>query len=298
MDKIYIKIIVIALAALQAMFLFSCGGGEGEEKTTTLPPITTVGVPEDEDITTLALKADGFTVNVYETYSEIVAYEGEATELVIPDAFLGKTVKLICEYAFFSNQKLTKVTLPSDLIKIDNSAFEACSSLNEVVAGDKLEIIDSSAFKDSALAKINLPSTVCTIERYAFYRTKLTSFSVPKSVSVIGKYAFYGCTELKDVTFCPRLQALNEYAFHECTALEEIVITDGITKIGDYCFRDCTALKKIFIPKNTDIGENVFLGCKELTIYSPKGSKAISTAKKWYYNYEICPSAEKMTEGN
>lgn len=294
--RIFIKILsLILISALILAFAVGCKN-EREDEGEELPPVTTVGIPENEEVTS-TLKSGGFTVNVYSTYSEIVTYEGEATDITVPDAFMGIPVKVIGAYAFYKNEKTEKVTLPSGLIVIGESAFQECSALNEVITGEHLEKIEQNAFRDSALEKIDLPDTVVTIERYSFYGTNLTSFTVPAGVSNIGKYALSGCERLEAVTLCKRLTRISEYVFYNCVSLKEIVITDNVEYIGDYAFRGCTSLEKIFIPKNTSLGENVLLGCPSVTIFSPKGSKAEATAKKNGYKHKNCSSAKEMTEG-
>lgn len=284
------------MSAIVLSLASGCENGGKAEEGSELPPVSTVGIPEDEKVTS-TLKSDGFTVNVYSTYAEIVTYEGEGSYITVPEAFMGIPVKVIGAYAFYENEKIEKVTLPSGLILIGESAFQECSALKEVVVGECLEKIAQNAFRDSALEIIDLPDTVVTIERYSFYRTDLTSFTVPSGVSNLGKYAFSGCQKLGSVTLCQRLSRISEYAFHNCVSLKEIVITDNVEHIGDYCFRGCTSLEKIFIPKNTSLGENVFLSCAELTIFSPKGSKSEAAAEKNGYKHENCPSAKEMTEG-
>ena len=276
-------------------FAVSCKNGKAE-KGEELPPVTTVGIPEGETVTS-TLKSGSFTVNVYSTYAEIVTYEGESSDITVPDAFMGIPVKVIGAYAFYKNEKVQKVTLPNGLIVIGESSFQECSALKEVITGNQLEKIEQNAFRDSALEKIDLPDTVVTIERYSFYNTKLISITVPFGVSNIGKYAFSGCEELKTVTLCKRLTRISEYVFYNCVSLKEVVITDKVEYIGDYAFRGCTSLERIFIPQSTSLGENVFLGCPSVTIFSPKGSKVQAVAKKNGYNYKDCPSAKEMTEG-
>lgn len=294
--RIFIKILsLILISALILAFAVGCKN-EREDEGEELPPVTTVGIPENEEVTS-TLKSGGFTVNVYSTYAEIVTYEGEDSDIAVPDAFMGIPVKMIGAYAFYQNEKIEKITMPSGLIVIGESAFQECSTLKEVIIGNHLERIEQNAFRDSALEKIDLPDTVVTIERYSFYNTKLISFSVPAGVSSIGKYAFSGCERLEAVTLCRRLTRISEYVFYNCASLKEIVITDNVEYIGDYAFRCCTSLERIFVPKNTSLGENVFLSCPSVTIFSPKGSKAQAAAEKSGHKYKNCPSAEEMIEG-
>ncbi len=285
------KIISILIALIFVIGLFSCANKE--EKPDELPPVTTVGLPQGEKLST-SYESDGFAVSIYETYSEITAYNGKDAVVTVPDAFMGLSVKSIGEYAFFENETLTKITLPDSLIVIGKSAFQDCSSLTEVVLGSNLEHISQAAFRDSALEKINLPDSVAEIERYAFYRTQLTEIKLPSSLSSVQKYVFYGCERLSKVEFCPRIERIAEYAFSACTSLTEMIIPDRTEIISDYAFSECTSLEKIFVPKNTGFGENPFHASNEVTIYAPSKSKAQELAKKHGYSFEACASANKM----
>jgi hypothetical protein len=285
------KIITLFLALTLALGLISCN--EPEKKQEELPPVVTVGLPENEKLTT-SYEADGFVVNLYESYSEIAEYRGKETVVTVPDAFMGLSVKSIYEYAFFGNEAITKVTLPDSVIVIGKSAFQDCTALTEVVLGNGLEVISQAAFRDSALEKINLPDSVAEMGRYAFYRTRIAEIKLPSSLSTVPKYAFYGCERLTKIEFCPRVEWISEYAFSSCTALTSVVITDRVELISDYAFSECKALAKIFIPKKTALGENPFHNSDKLTIYSPSGSKAESNAKKYGYSFKECASMSKM----
>lgn len=285
------KIISILIALVFVLGLISCT--KTDKKPGTLPPVTTVGLPQGEELST-SYESEGFAVSIYETYSEITAYKGEDTEIAVPDAFMGIPVKSIAEYAFFGNATITKITLPDSLLVIGKSAFQDCTALTEVVLGSNLEHISQAAFRDSALERINLPDTVAEIDRYAFYRTRITEIKLPSSLSSVQKYVFYGCERLSKVDFCPRIERIAEYAFSACSSLSEVVIPDRTEIISDYAFSECTSLTKIFVPKKTGFGDNPFHASNEVTIYSPSKSKAQELAKKYGYSYEACASANKM----
>ncbi len=285
------KIISILLSTIFILALVSCA--KPDEGNQSLPPVSTVGLPKNEDVT-VNYETDGFVVNVYQTYSEIVQYKGTSTEVTVPDAFMGIPVKSIAEYAFFGNETLTKITLPDSVIVIGKSAFQDCVKLTDALLGSKVELISQGAFRDSALERINLPDTVAEIERYAFYRTSLTEIKLPSSLSSIPKYAFYGCDKLTKIEFGVRVQKLGEYAFSACSSLKTVIIPDRIDMINDYCFSECPSLEKIFIPKNTSLGDNPFHGCEKLTVYSPSGSKAKTAAGKYGYSFSECASADQV----
>ncbi len=285
------KIISIILSLICALGLISCA--PESEKPDELPPVTTVGLPEKEELTA-NYESDGFVVNIYESYSEIAEYKGKESVVTVPDAFMGLSVKSVSEYAFFGNETLTKITLPDSLLVIGKSAFQDCVALTEVILGNSLELISQAAFRDSALEKINLPDSVSEIERYAFYRTRLTEIKLPANLSSVAKYAFYGCERLTKIEFCPRIERIGEYAFSACTSLTSVVITDRTEMISDYAFSGCASLEKIFVPKKTAFGENPFHGCEKLTVYSPSKSKSEEIAKKYGYSFKECASANKM----
>lgn len=291
------KILIVLMIISSLGMLFSCASEEKDPVITTLPPIDTTEIPDEDVVSTL--ETELFGVNIYESYSEIAVYYGkDETEVVIPDSFLGVPVKKISEAAFYGHEKIEKVTLPSSLIEIDRFAFEECTALKEIVANEGLEIIDQAAFRNSSLEKINIPSTLIIIGKQAFYKTKITSLVIPDGVSSIPSFAFYGCTALNTVVFGKRVNQIDESAFYNCSSITEIVIPETISRLGDYSFRGCTSLKKVFVPKATFLGENTFYGCNELTLYVPKKARCISAAKTYGYNYVICASAEEMIGGN
>lgn len=279
------------------VFTFAACGGEGDEAVTTLPPVTTVGIPEEK--VTQSIDTGAFTVNIYESYAEIVEYIGkDQSEVTVPESVLGFPVKTLGEYSFYGNEEVTKVILPASLVMIDRFAFEECKVLKEVVAQEGLEVIAQAAFRSSTLEVFDLPSTVVTIGKNAFYRTTLTSVVIPDGVSLISSYAFYGCESLTDVTFGKRVSVIDEKAFHNCKSLKLTALPEQVTRIGDYAFMNCTSITSIFIPKTTLLGENSFYGCPDVVINTPKGAKCIAAAKTYGYEYVICATAEEMNGGN
>ncbi len=287
------KVFALFIAAILALLALCSCGTDGRKNEETLPPVITQGLDEKEDFVS-SIESDGFTVIVYETYSEVALYDGEALDLIIPDAFMGIPVKKIGERAFYGNEKLLSVKLPEKLIKIDASAFEACTNLKTVTFGNQLEVIGASAFKDTAVSEALLPETLVTLGRYSFYRTEISSVTVPDGVENIGKYAFYGCKNLESVTLSKRTESVSEYAFGDCVSLRKIVIPESATVVGDYCFKNCTSLEKIYIPKKASVGENAFLQCGKVTIYTPKDSYAAKWAEKYGFDYKTVSSADKM----
>jgi hypothetical protein len=86
------------------------------------------------------------------------------------------------------------VTIPADVTRIGESAFENCYALTGVTLPEKLTAISTSTFKGcSSLTEITIPSSVTSIGSTAFaYCAALVKVTVPASVSTIGSNVFLG----------------------------------------------------------------------------------------------------------
>lgn len=128
----------------------------------------------------------------------LVGYNGEATKLVIPGTYSGKTVVVAFKNAYTN---VTEVTVLDGAILADG-AFKGWTSLNKVVLPDSVTEIPAYAFSGcTALVEIELPAT-CT---------------------VIKSYAFSGCTNLNIVTVNGTLTKVGQFAFKDCDALYRVV---------------------------------------------------------------------------
>lgn len=66
-------------------------------------------------------------------YIEIVSYEGDDIEIIIPDMIENLPVEKIQKKAFLSKKKVRKITLPVSLTEIGDWAFTYCDQLRQVV---------------------------------------------------------------------------------------------------------------------------------------------------------------------
>ena len=209
-------------------------------------------------------------------------FSNTATSFSVPES-----VTEIAYAAFMNNALLLNVTLPSNLITIQNNAF-----------------------KGSSLVSVNIPTSVVEIRSNAFENctnlSNLTFDKGGKDVLTIGAYVFQNCTSLKSVTLPARLRTkydpnassnvlmyslgIGNYAFAGCTGLERVTFEtdDSITftdnmkylTIGNYAFENCTSLTSVtlpdyvasYIPANNRweyygnaIGARSFIGCTSLS---------------------------------
>ncbi len=266
------------------LFTACSGAGNGDD---TLPPVKVIGVNEDEKLTSTLVK-DGFSLNIYSTYSEITGYTGSSTVLELPSNAAGIPVRKIAENAFKGDGKIKKVVFSQGIRIIDRFAFEGCTALEEVILNDGLETIDDYAFRNCAVTKCALPDSVSTLGKYCFYGADLREIKLPESLSIAGKYCFYGNKNLISVTFSRRFSEVAENMFYNCSSLVIEEIPPTVKKIDSYAFRGCVSLGRLIVyPETEKIGDGAFYGCTGLTLVGKENSAIIKAARNNVWNYEL-----------
>ncbi|MGC7160760.1 leucine-rich repeat protein [Metamycoplasma hominis] len=213
--------------------------------------------------------------------------------LEIKDNFLiDKNNKKILAYL---DKKTTKVTIPSSIKEIDESAFFGCRNLKEVILNEGLEKIRAGAFINTNIESITIPGSVKEIDDWAFNFSKIshisinsnnknleikdnflidknnkkilayldkktTKVTIPSSVKEIGESAFLGCRNLKEVILNEGLEKIGTAAFSS-TKIESITIPSSLKEIGYLAF-DFSIISHISINsynKNFKIKDNFFI---------------------------------------
>ena len=134
-----------------------------------------------------------------------------------------------------------------DWHKSKPSPWHADKSVKQVIIGDGVTTIGSSAFSDcDSLTSVTIPNSVTTIGSSAFAGcSSLTSVTIPNSVTTIGHGAFYGCSSLTSVTIGNSVTEIGYYAFSGCSSLTSVTIPNSVTTIGYYAFSGCKNVKQI-----------------------------------------------------
>lgn len=161
-----------------------------------------VWTPTGFTYTTVSLQYAGKRVDG----KQIVSYTGNLTELEIPSTSDGQDVIAISKDAFIDENaaKLTRITIPSTVIEIEEGSFRNCSSLQSfyvdassrnfsaekgaLYMNDKSVLVAYPAGRVEA--EYSIESTVTSICDYAFYNAVLGGVAMPSDVSKIGNYAF------------------------------------------------------------------------------------------------------------
>ena len=165
-------------------------------------------------------------------------------------------------------RSITSVSIPENVTRIGDSAFQGCSKLTGITLPSSVTSIGDSAFRScSKLTSITLPQSVTSIGERAFQScSKLTGITLPQSVTIIGDSTFNCCYALTSITLSQSVTSIGSNAFESCFALTGITLPQSITSIGPYAFSHCEALTSITLPQSvTSIGDCAFSSCLFLT---------------------------------
>ena len=172
---------------------------------------TTDSTTQIEAVFPTEKSSDGFIFarGIGDSYT-VRGYEGDNTDLVIPEEYNGKKVARIKSRAFINNTAITSVTIPDSVTNIGSSAFAGCGNLKSATLGEGVTNINAYAFKDCV---------------------SLESITIPDSVTNIGYDAFIGCCALAKVINCSSLNLQTGSTAHGCVGYYATKIYDTNTPL-------------------------------------------------------------------
>lgn len=154
-------------------------------------------------------------------------------ELVIPQTHRGATVTTL-GYQAFVNEKVTSVSLHSQLTAIGENAFA-----------------------NTEITELTFPEIFPNISKRAFAFMKLENVNFSSDLSVIGEEAFSANLQLKSVTIPSTVSEIGARAFSD-GELENLTIHEGVSIIEDGAFK-CNNLSAVSLPSSIEVlGDGVF----------------------------------------
>jgi len=231
--------------------------------------------------------------------------------------------------AFRNNKYLESVEFLASKIKIGESAFESCSSLNNVAINAAV-IARKSFYNCSALTELTLGKDVEVIAEYAFANTNVAKFKVDNKngvystdmdgavllknsevVLVAPKYnmaimrldeatsiapgAFVGKTNISRVV-ANKVTTIGDYAFAECTALKETEF-DSLEVIGNYAFYKTGLESTPNLQAVTEIGDYAFAESALTTVELPSRND-MSALKVGDFAFANCNKLKEVIVGD
>ncbi len=216
----------------------------------------------------------------YDDGLRLSGYNGNSENVVIPETIDGKKVVYIGDGAFFNNDSIKTVTIPSSVSEISRMAFWGCNNLTtiNVSTGNKYYASENGLLLNKSKTYLD----ICP-------KGKSGKLVLPKTVRSIrtDSYsddcgAFDGCEKLTSIVFPEGMQTLGRRALEECTNLTSVSLPSTFmfpdSYVEDYyegitapeCFAYNNKLKTISVNAN-----NPYIKSVNGVLYSKDGKKLI-----------------------
>lgn len=228
-----------------------------------------------ESVVTVPEMLDGYPVTkigrfAFSSFSSSNSDYVNSPDKLIPEDLiisitLPETIKVIGDYAFAGNLKLTEINIPSKVTTIPYECFNNCISLEYIEIPQSVNKIESNAFyRCEKLKSISLPKSIAEIPENTFSHCSALESVDMSSVNKIGKYAFDSCKNLVITDLPECLTELGDGAFYRCESIERLDLSN-VTKIGAAAMGDCIGLKEVILNNNLEhLEDRVFEWCTSL----------------------------------
>ena len=185
---------------------------------------------------------------------------------------------VIDQYAFNGCKSLASVTIPSNVISIENNAFMGCKALEKLIIPEGVKSLGSYMISGTSIESITIPNSVTSAGEFISGNELLTEVIFKEGRKSIPNRICYNAINLKNIAIPSTVTSIEDYAFKGCTSLTDIVIPKTVTKIGCCSFEACSSLENVTIEANnkkgieTVIDQYAFNGCKSLTSITIPGN--------------------------
>ncbi len=120
---------------------------------------------------------------------------------------------------------------PSSLTELNHTHFKGCKSLSSLELPSGLKKIGESAFEGSGMAKLVIPESVTTIDKYAFQQMpKLEEITLPSNITIIPDRAFFYCKSLAKINM-DNIVEIKYNAFYGCDNLKKVTFGTGMKRM-------------------------------------------------------------------
>ncbi len=188
---------------------------------------------------------------------KLIAYQGNATTLILPDAIEGKPVVALGDELLKDRAELIALSIPDSVTVFGKNLLTGCRSLR-VLRTPTISYLAYFFGADTPNGMgFRLPTTLDTViltqqkvldDRAFLECDKLTMVLLPEGLQSIGDFAFMGCTKLHYLPLPETLTDIGEYAFANCRALVRFSLPNRLQKIGLGALMGCTKLQQLSLP--------------------------------------------------
>lgn len=220
---------------------------------------------------------------------------------------IGENVKIIPK-GFLTDQKLTSLSIPSNVTEIGELAFTRNSNLIELNLESGIINIKAHSFEKCNIKRLIIPKTIQNIGYAAFeYNFNLENLRFNTINYTSGEEVFGQC-KIKNLSFEVDSNKIPDNFLASAHYSGILKIPEGITEIGYKSFRYTTYMKHVNLPSSLKkIGDEAFYysAIEEITIpenveYIGKSAfVSCNKLKTIYYNaIDASKSEFTTTEGN
>ena len=165
--------------------------------------------------------------------------------------------------------EITSAVFSGGVTHIGDNCCQGFAALTKVTLPSTLKSIGESAFYDSGLKAVEIPAGASVGGSAFSYCSSLESVILGEKVSLGGR-AFAGCGKLASAAL-PKEGSLGEDAFKNCTSLKAVTVAAKLT-VGASAFEGCSALETAELSEGCSLGDKAFSGCGVRTLTVPKGA--------------------------
>ncbi len=235
--------------------------------------VQTVSAVEQNNPYTYTINPDHATVTINH-------YAGSNAAVIVPSTIHGYAVTDIGPNAFYSNENLVSVTIPSSVTNIGSTAFHNCYGMMGVYfQGLPPNLIynnnESPFYGDDFTAVYYLPenawgwgstfSGLPTALWTPFYYT----INPDNTVAITGYSGLGGTVVIPGMIEGLPVTSLASNAFYACADITCVSIPNSVTNIGSSAFFGCANLTGVYFQGDApgQVGANVFNGDTGATVY-------------------------------
>ena len=202
------------------------------------------------------------------------------TDITIENNYIGRQ-------QFYNCDALTEITIPASVTTYDtdymryNGAFSGCDGLTTVHFEDGAKVGTSMFENCTSLNNVVIPETVEVLEGYYGAKTfanctGLTNVTLNNSAVV--SQMFVGCENLETITLGDNVKSIGGNAFNGCAKLKSIDLNKVETLANGAFYNSGLEGTLVFPETVTSIGKNVLQGTKVTEIYIPENVTTIDAA--------------------
>ena len=240
-------------------------------------------------------------------------------ELVIPAEIDGH--KIVAVYGLSVNNKkdLKSVTIPEGVVEMGYEVFRGCLNVEKIHFPDSLTNMSANRIENTKFYRTeeNWEDGVLYAGNHlvkARNQSLNGTYKIKDGTVAVLNHAFEKCGFLTEVIFPDTLKHIGDFAFDDCNVLKKVILPDSLESMGIYTFDGCNAIDEIRLSENleviprgafrnakisalqipqdvTEISDEAFSGCKNLTeITIPEGIEIIG-----YSAFSRCDNLAKIT---